>query len=137
MVEAAREFNAASFYEFLKQGRLMGMRCRACGQLSAEPRPMCPACHSKEVEWQEFSGKGQLSTFTCISIVPESMAKKGYGRNNPYCSGIITLAEGPRISALILGVDASNPQNIRTGMELELHLQDLDPERPALAFRPA
>jgi uncharacterized protein len=137
MVEAAREFNAASFYEFLKQGRLMGMRCRACGQLSAEPRPMCPACHSKEVEWQEFSGKGQLSTFTCISIVPESMAKKSYGRNNPYCSGIITLAEGPRISALILGVDASNPQNIRTGMELELHLQDLDPERPALAFRPA
>jgi uncharacterized OB-fold protein len=137
MVEAAREFNAASFYEFLKQGRLMGVHCRACGQLSAEARPMCPACHSKEVEWRQFSGKGQLSTFTCISIVLESMSKKGYGRNNPYCSGIVTLAEGPRISARILGVDASNPQNIRTGMELELHLEDLDPERPALAFRPA
>lgn len=137
MAETAREFTAASFYDFLKQGRLMGVRCRSCGQLSAEPRPMCPACHSQEVEWHQFSGKGQLSTFTCISIVPESMAKKGYGRNNPYCSGIVTLAEGPRISARILGVDASNPQNIRTGMELELRLEDLDPEQPALAFRPA
>jgi uncharacterized OB-fold protein len=137
MAEEAREFNAASFYEFLKQGRLMGMACRSCGQLSAEPRPICPVCHSKEVEWRQFSGKGQLSTFTCIFIVPESMAKKGYGRNNPYCSGIVTLAEGPRISARILGVDASNPQRIQTGMALELHLEDLDPEKPALAFHPA
>jgi uncharacterized protein len=137
MAEAAGDFTAASFYDFLKQGRLMGISCRSCGQLSAEPRPMCPACHSKEVEWRQFSGKGQLSTFTCISIVPESMSKMGYGRNNPYCSGIVTLAEGPRISARILGVDASNPQNIRTGMELELHPEDLDLEKPALAFRPA
>jgi hypothetical protein len=136
MAEDSRDFNAVSFYQYLKEGKLMGVRCRACGNLSAEARPMCPACHSKDVEWHQFSGKATLSTFTCISIVPQRMADKGYGRTNPYCSGVVTLAEGPRISARIAGVDAHNPQNIQTGMELTLDTSELDPEHPALAFRP-
>ena len=137
MVETSRDFNAASFYEYLKEGKLMGTRCRACGHLSAEARPVCFSCHSKEVEWHQFSGQGELGTFTCISIVPQSMAQRGYGRNNPYCSGIVILDEGPRISARIMGVDASNPQNIRTGMALKLDLADVDGEKPVLTFRPA
>ena len=115
----------------------MGIRCRACGKLSAEARPMCQVCHSRDVEWFAFSGRGQLSAFTCISVVPNAMGEKGFGRNNPYCSGIVTLEEGPRISALILGVDAANPQNISTGLALALQVQDQDKERPTLAFVPA
>ena len=130
-------FNAAAFFGYLKEGQLMGVRCRACGQLSAEARPMCQACHSRDVEWFRFSGRGQLSAFTCISVVPNAMGEKGFGRNNPYCSGIVTLEEGPRISALILGVDAANPQNITTGMALSLNVQDMDSDRPTLAFVPA
>lgn len=137
MTTETREFNAAAFYEFLKEGKLMGVRCNACGKLSVEPRSLCPACHSREMAWHQFSGKGQLSTFTCISIVPMVMAEQGYGRNNPYCSGVVTLEEGPRISARILGVDASQPQSIQTGMALELALQELDSEKPALVFQPA
>ena len=51
---------------------------------------MCQACHSRDVEWYQFSGRGQLSAFTCISVVPNAMGEKGFGRNNPYCSGIVT-----------------------------------------------
>ncbi len=137
MAGDSKNFNAASFYEYLKEGRLMGVRCSSCGRLSVQPRPMCPACHSGSVDWHEFSGKGQLSTFTCISIVPASMVVKGYGRDNPYCTGVVTLEEGPRISARISGVDAGNPQNIQTGMDLVLDLEDLEPETPTLVFKPA
>ncbi len=138
MAEGEQSFTAASFYRYLTEERkLMGVRCRACGTLSPEPRPMCHACHSREVEWYEFSGKARLSTFTCISIVPLHMSEKGYGRDNPYCTGIVALEEGPRLSARILGVDASNPQDIRTGMDLVLDLDEVDPERPTPAFRPA
>ena len=135
--EQARAFTAASFNDYLKEGKLMGVRCRACGVLAAEPRPMCPACHSSEVEWHEFSGRGRLTTFTCISVVPVSMGEKGYGRNNPYCSGIVTLEEGPRISARIVGVDAANPQNIQSGMALALSAEDMDGDNPVLTFSPA
>ena len=115
----------------------MGIRCRDCNHLSAVPRPLCPACHSRAVEWYQFSGKGLLSTFTCISIVPVAMAERGYGRDNPYCSGVVTLEEGPRISARLLGVDASNPQNIQTGVPVVLELESLDQDQPMLAFHPA
>ena len=136
--ERNREFNAASYFAFiLDEKRLMGVRCRSCGQLSAVPRPLCAACRGKNMEWYEFSGKARLSTFTCISIVPVAMGKRGYGRDNPYCTGIVTLEEGPKVSALILGVDGNNPQDIKTDMELVLDLDDIDPENPSLAFRPA
>jgi uncharacterized OB-fold protein len=65
------------------------------------------------------------------------MAAKGYGRDKPYCTGIVALEEGPRISAMINGVDGTNPQSIKTGIEMVLDADDLDEEAPALAFKPA
>ena len=138
MADDNKDFTAAAHHAYLvEEKRLMGVRCRSCGTLSAVPRPICFSCHGKEVEWYEFSGKSRLSTFTCISIVPVAMTKRGYGRDNPYCTGVVTLEEGPRISARIVGVDGNNPQDIKTGMELVLDLEDLDPQEPSLAFRPA
>ena len=134
---AARPFNAASFYAFLREGRFMGVRCRENGHVYAEARPIDPVSHSSDMEWHELSGRATLSTFTCISVAPASLEAKGYGRNNPYCTGIVTLEEGPRISARIAGVDAANPQNIRTGMALELAFNEIDPDEPGLVFRPA
>ncbi len=134
----AGEFNSTSFYRKLKEdGQLVGVRCKDCGHLSPEPRPMCPECHGFDMEWRQFSGKAKLNTFTCISIVPVAMAAKGYGRDKPYCTGIVTLEEGPRISARITGVDGANPQSIKTGMDVVLDLEDLDEESPAVAFKPA
>jgi uncharacterized OB-fold protein len=134
----ASEFNATAFRNNLKdQKKLIGVKCQACGHLSPEPRPMCPECHGFDMAWHQFSGKAKLDTFTCISIVPVAMAAKGYGRDKPYCSGIVTLEEGPRISARITGVDGTNPQSIKTGMDVVLDLEDLDEDAPSLAFRPA
>ena len=138
MADENKEFNAASYYAYLvEEKRLMGVRCRSCGMLSAVPRPICARCHGRDMEWRELSGRGKLSTFTCISIVPVAMGKRGYGRDNPYCTGVVTLEEGPRISARIVGVDGNNPQDIKTDMALVLDLEDLDPENPSPVFRPA
>ncbi len=138
MATNAQKFTAASYLAFLKdENKLMGVRCRGCGKLSAVPRPVCPSCRSNDLQWHEFSGRAALAAFTCISAAPASMAKRGYGRNNPYCAAIVELEEGPRVSALVVGVDGNNPQNIKTGMTLVLDTSDLDPENPSLTFRPA
>ena len=55
------------------------------------------------------------------------MIDKGYGRDNPYCSGIVTLEEGPRIGGVIRGVDASNPGSIKTGVDVVMDLGRLGP----------
>lgn len=109
------EFTSSTFYEFLNQHRLMGSRCESCGRLYLPPRPLCIDCYSIDMGWTELSGKGKLTAFTTVHIAPTAMIEAGYGRENPYCTGIVQLEEGPAISAQILGVDPSQPDQIAIG----------------------
>ncbi len=72
------------------------------------------------MEWTEFSGRGRLTAFTVIYVAPASMIAAGYGREKPYCSGIVELEEGPRISAQILNVDVAHPESMRIGLPLRV-----------------
>ena len=108
-------FTSASFYHFLGEHKLMGSRCQSCGALHLPPRSLCPTCYGEEMNWEEMSGKGKLLAFTTVHIAPTAMIEAGYGRDNPYCVGIVQLDEGPAISAQIVGVDATQPEQIAVG----------------------
>jgi uncharacterized OB-fold protein len=89
------------------------------------------------MEWVELSGDGTLEAFTAVHIGPTAMVAAGYDRFHPYCSGIVKLAEGPSISAQILGVDASHPETITIGTPLHaqfIQRGDGDNPRTYLAF---
>lgn len=113
--EVGEGFTSATFYRFLDEHKLMGSRCKACGALHLPPRPLCPACYGGEMEWEEMSGQGKLVAFTTIHIAPTAMIEAGYGRDKLYCTGIVQLDEGPAISAQIVGVDATHPEQIAIG----------------------
>jgi hypothetical protein len=132
-----REFTSASFYQFLDEHKLMGSRCRSCGALYLPPRPLCPDCHAEEAEWVEMGGRGSLLAFTTIHIAPTAMIAAGYGKDNPYCTGIVRLDEGPAISAQIIGVDARQPAQIAIGTPLKVAFVERgegDKRRTYLAF---
>jgi uncharacterized OB-fold protein len=142
MPEAAdRPFTAASFYQFLDEDQLMGTRCAGCSALYLPPRAICPQCHGEDLAWAPLEGSGVLAAFTCVYVGPSAMAAEGYDRNNPYCTGIVELDEGVRISARILGVDARNPSAIRIGTPLQVEFVHRGDEGTSgttvLAFRAA
>jgi uncharacterized OB-fold protein len=110
-----REHNGTSFYEYLGESRLMGSRCSDCDALFVPPRPLCSSCYGEQMTWEEMSGAGELIGFTTVHIAPTAMIEAGYDRNNPYCTGVVRLAEGPAISAQIVGVDPSQPETIDVG----------------------
>jgi len=129
---------SAAFYRFLDEHKLMGSRCRSCGALYLPPRPLCTACYGEEMEWVEMAGGGKLLAFTTIHVAPTAMIEAGYGRDNPYCSGIVQLDEGPAVSAQILDVDASRPEQIVIGMPLRVVFVERgegEERRTYLAFR--
>jgi len=103
------DFTSATFNRYLSEHRLMGARCTRCGGLYLPPRAICPSCHSDQLAWAELTGRGRLAAFTSIYIGPSVMIADGFDRNNPYCTGIVELDEGVKISARLLGVDAKNP----------------------------
>lgn len=133
-----RPFTAASFDQYLAEGKLMASRCEDCGELTLPPRAICPKCHSEKMIWTETSGKGKLAGFTVISIAPTFMMEQGYGRNNPYVSGIVELDEGVKISARINGLDATQPTEIKVGAPLTVEFVTFgegDNAKTYLAFK--
>ncbi len=111
-------FTAAGFQELLNEKKLMAARSASSGKLFLPPRPIDPETLSDEMEWVELSGEGKLVAYTTVSIGTSAMIEAGYDRNNPYCTGIVELAEGPRFSAQISGVDTTNPASIQIGLPL-------------------
>jgi uncharacterized protein len=133
-----KDFTSASFREYLRQHRLMGARCKSCGEIYLPPRSMCRACHTNDLEWVELGSSGRLAAFTTIYIALTAMIEAGYSRAQPYCSGIVKLDDGPSISAQILGVDVGGPDQTRIGTPLEVEFIDRkegEETRTYLAFR--
>jgi uncharacterized OB-fold protein len=133
-----KEFTAASFYHFLDREKLMGSKCKKCGALLLPPRPLCGQCLGNEMEWFQFSGRGKLVSYSMVRVGTTYYEAKGYSRDNPYCWGVIQLDEGPRISALLQGVDPSHPDSIRIGQAVEVIFPDRgkeEGERNPVTFR--
>lgn len=127
----------ATFRRYLAQHKLMATRCTQCHSLHLPPRLICPQCHGTDLAWEALSGAGTLLALTAVYIVPTAMAEQGYGRDRPYLSGIVQTAEGPNISARILGADAHQPAKIPLGSAVTIDFIDHenDPASTELAFR--
>lgn len=98
------------FAKELRDNKLMGTRCRNCGQKYFPPKADCPECMSSDMEWIEFSGKGKLATFTTIHVPPAGFEELGV-----YTLGVLDLEEGGRVVAWVDGIE---PEDLRIGMEL-------------------
>lgn len=135
---ADKSFNLHAFDQFLKEEKFFGATCNACGLLAIPPRPLCRQCGADDLEWTALSGKGKLRTFTTISVVPPAMAARGFGRKNPYCSGVVELEEGGLIACRICGVAADRPEGIVVGTEMQVRFlrEERGGEQTVLAFEP-
>ncbi len=133
-----RAFSAHSFNLFLNEKKLMAARCTHCGRLYLPPRALCPACPTSPMEWVELSGKGKLAAYTSVYVGPSFMNNQGFGRDNPYLTGIVELEEGVKISARILGFDAKAPQQVAIGASLHITFIETgegDARKNILAFQ--
>ena len=133
-----RPFTAAAFNQYLKEHKLMASYCPDSDRYFLPPRAICPDTFSDNMEWRELSGAGTLVAFTSVFIAPTAMVEEGYGRDNPYISGIVALPEGVQVSARILGLNAADPESIAIGTRLTVDFVDVgdgDEQQTFLAFR--
>lgn len=135
-----RDFSDLTFQAFLSEEKLMGCRCRNCGTAYLPPKPICTRCYHQKLEWIELPETGKLVAFTCISVVPPTMAQEGFGRKKPYFTGVVEVAKDLRIDARIHGIDPQTPESIRVGMPMRtdyIHREKDGIRSTVLAFRPA
>ena len=109
----------SEFAQYLKDGHLMGSRCKKCGSFSFPPQADCGKCMSGDFEFTEVSGKAKLHTFTKIVAAPT-----GFDDVAPYTVGVVDLEEGGRLLAWI--GESVKEEEIRIGMDLQVVPQILE-----------
>lgn len=109
----------------LRQQRyqLIGNRCVKCGAKFFPPRQVCPECRGTQFEALQFSGKGELYSFTTIRTAPA-----GFESQAPYAVGMIKLDEGPLVEAQLTDV---NPEQLEVGLRVEMVTRKLREEGEA------
>ena len=88
------------YNEALKQNKLLGLKCRACGAITIPPKMACRQCASPDMEVVEVKSNGKIITFTTVFVGAE-----GRESEVPYIIVIVELEEGPWIMGNLEGID--------------------------------
>jgi len=117
----------AVFWDATLDGRLVAQGCAECGRLRHPPRPMCPHCHSLEVDVVDLSGRGSLYSYALLHH-PRHPAFE-----YPVIAALVDLDEGVRLVSNLVDVA---PDDIRIGMPLEVAFVPTADAAVVPVFRP-
>lgn len=88
------------YNEALKQGKLLGLKCQACGAITIPPKMACRQCASPDMTVMELKGSGKIVTFTTVYVAAE-----GREAEVPYIVVMVALDDGPWLMGNLEGID--------------------------------
>ncbi len=91
---------------------LVGEVCPHCNARLFPPRDICPECGQDAREPFQFSGRGEVYSFTTVYEPPA-----GYEETAPYTVALVKLEEGPLVTAQLTDLDG---HNVEIGTPVEM-----------------
>ena len=85
------------WYDYLSEGKIMGLRCTKCGHAEFPPTPVCKCCSGMDMEWSEVDREGTLLS---MSLSPTGIP--GYTQEPTY-TAYARMNEGMYYAAPIIG----------------------------------
>jgi uncharacterized OB-fold protein len=113
----------ARFQQFLDEGRFMIQRNRKTGRAFFYPRLAEPGTGETDLEWFAPSGRGTIYSTTVVRTKPPV---------DPYNVALVDLAEGPRVTARVIGIP---PSDVKIGMKVQARIEQVD-GKALLVFAP-
>jgi uncharacterized OB-fold protein len=107
---------------------LVGEVCPHCQVKIFPPRDVCPDCGREAREAFQFSGRGEVYSYTTVYEPPA-----GFEENAPYTVALVKLAEGPLVTAQLTDLD---DRGAEIGMPVEMVTRKLrsDGDRGVLVY---
>jgi len=99
------------FFDGAMAGKLLLMKCGACGAVRLPSRQHCDRCLSTNVSWVAASGRGTVRTFGIM----HQRYHPAFADDIPYNVTVVELEEGPRLPTNLVGLPNDE---IRVGMEV-------------------
>lgn len=103
------------YNEALKQNKLLGLKCRACGAITVPPKIVCRQCASPDMEIVELKGSGKIRTFTTVFV-----ASEGREDEVPYIIVMVELDDGPWIMGNLEGIDPKEASMELVGKKVKM-----------------
>ncbi len=108
---------------------LVGEVCPHCNAKLFPPRDVCPECGKEARTAYQFSGKGQVYSYSTIYEPPA-----GFEEYTPYTVALVKLEEGPIITAQLTDL---GEQPVEIGMPVEMVTRKIrtdDDERGMIVY---
>ncbi len=118
------------FWDGAMDGRLVLMKCTACGTWRLPSRGHCDNCLSDQFTWETASGRGTVRTFG----VMWQKYQAGWAAETPYNVTIVELEEGVTMFSSVI---ECAPGELHIGMSLQVVFEAVSPEMTLPKFRPA
>ncbi|MEQ8857076.1 MAG: Zn-ribbon domain-containing OB-fold protein [Pseudomonadales bacterium] len=111
-----------------RAGELRLQHCEGCRRHQFYPRLMCSHCGSRDLSWQQASGRGTVASFTVV--------RRGVSAAYPapYVVALIDLPEGVRMMSTLVDVD---PESVRIGDPVQVAFESVNEVIALPVFRPA
>lgn len=84
------KLTSKAYHDALKENRLLGLKCKSCGAITATPRMVCRKCGGMDLDIMPLKGSGKIKTFTTVFVPAE-----GREAECPYVLVMVELEEGP------------------------------------------
>jgi hypothetical protein len=103
------------YNEALKQNKLLGLKCQACGAITVPPKMVCRQCASPDMAVIELKGSGKVITFTTVFVAAE-----GREAEVPYVIVMVQLEDGPWMMGNLEGIDPKQASMELTGKKVKM-----------------
>ncbi len=100
-----------TFWNGLKDGRVLARKCKQCGAIEFPPHLACNTCGYHETEWTELKGTGILKSFVFTGVLNARMELEERGLK--YVCGEVQFDEGPSFNAVILGISRKKGRKLQ------------------------
>jgi len=91
---------------------LVGEVCPHCDAKLFPPRDVCPECGQEAKSLYNFSGRGEVYSYTTVNEAPA-----GYEEYSPYTVALVKLEEGPLVTAQLTDL---GDQTVEIGTPVEM-----------------
>jgi len=119
------------FWDGTKAGELRLQRCKDDSNVYFPPRPFCPKCGSRNVEWFTASGRGKLHSY-----VINHRPAPGFENEAPYAIAVVMTDEGVKMMTNIRDAEQT-PEALQLDMPLEVTFEQVNEEITLPYWKPA
>jgi uncharacterized OB-fold protein len=120
----------APFWEAARRDHLEIQRCRDCGHYNHPPIPQCPQCGSRNLGWEQMSGRGTIYGYTLM----HQPLVGGFEDAVPYNCIAVELDEQPNL--LVVGNLLGTSERPRVGQRVSVEFEPLGGEYKLPQFHP-